>query len=51
MSNNPFGIKPIKIKPINIYGSQRSGKRTLGIRDKHILMSGLKNAVRGAIRK
>ncbi len=35
-----FNIKPIKIKPINIYGQNSrssNGKRTLGIRDKQIL--------------
>lgn len=40
MANYDFGFKPIKIKPINLYGqTQKSsnGKRTLGIRDKQIL--------------
>ncbi len=33
-----FNIKPIKIKPINVYGSQnKKRKRQLGTRDKHIL--------------
>ncbi|MEM3411892.1 MAG: HNH endonuclease signature motif containing protein [archaeon] len=35
MARNPFGIEPII--DINIYGSQRSRKRTLGVRDKQIL--------------
>ncbi len=37
MADNHFGIKPIKIRPINIYGSQRSSKRTLRRRDRDAL--------------
>ena len=36
-----FNIKPLKIKPINIYGqisnSKRTSRRNIGIRDKQIL--------------
>ncbi len=40
-----FGIKPFK--PINIYGSQRSSKRTLGVRDKQILYRRAKGKCEG----
>lgn len=51
MSNSSFGIKPMKIKPINIYGSQRKGKRTLGIRDRQILYHRAKGRCEGCGKK
>jgi len=47
MARNLFGIEPIRIKPINIYGSQRSSKRTLGVRDKQILYRRAKGKCEG----
>jgi 5-methylcytosine-specific restriction endonuclease McrA len=51
MTNNPFRIKPIKIKPIDIYGSQRSSKRTLGRRDRDALYLKAKGRCEGCGKK
>jgi len=37
MTNNLFGIKPIKVEPIGVCGYQKTPRRTLRTRDKHIL--------------
>jgi len=50
MTNNPFGIKPIKIKPINIYGNSQtsSGRKPIskGLREK-VWIKYMKNKVQG----